>query len=40
MYDRASAGLTTMTIKFSKNHNLPDGFAEKMSALGYTITLV
>ena len=40
MYDRASAGLTTMTIKFSKKHNLPDGFAEKMSALGYTITLV
>ena len=40
MYDRATAGLTTMTIKFSKNHNLPDGFAEKMSALGYTITLV
>jgi surface protein len=40
MYDRATAGLTTMTIKFSKKHNLPDGFAEKMSALGYTITLV
>ena len=40
MYDRASNGLTTMTIKFSKKHNLPDGFAEKMSALGYTITLV
>jgi surface protein len=40
MYDRASNGLTTMTIKFSKSHNLPDGFAEKMSALGYTITLV
>ena len=39
MYDRASNGLTTMTIKFSKKHNLPDGFAEKMSALGYTITL-
>ena len=40
MYDRASNGLATMTIKFSKSHNLPDGFAEKMSALGYTITLV
>ena len=40
MYDRASNGLTTMTIKFNKRHNLPDGFAEKMSALGYTITLV
>ena len=40
MYDRASNGLATMTIKFSKKHNLPDGFAEKMSALGYTITLV
>jgi surface protein len=40
MYDRASAGLATMTIKFSSKHNLPDGFAEKMSALGYTITLV
>lgn len=40
MYDRASNGLTTMTIKFSTKHNLPDGFAEKMSALGYTITLV
>ena len=40
MYDRASAGLTTMTIKFSTKHNLPDGFAEKMSALGYTIQLV
>jgi surface protein len=39
MYDRASNGLATMTIKFSKRHNLPDGFAEKMSALGYTITL-
>lgn len=40
MYDRASNGLTTMTIKFNTKHNLPDGFAEKMSALGYTITLV
>ena len=40
MYDRASTGLTTMTIKFSTKHNLPDEFAEKMSALGYTITLV
>ena len=39
MYDRASAGLATMTIKFNKNHNIPDGFTEKMTALGYTITL-
>lgn len=39
MYDRASAGLATMTIKFNKKHNIPDGFTEKMTALGYTITL-
>ena len=40
MYDRASNGLDKMTIKFSSKHNIPDGFIDKMTARGYTITLV
>lgn len=38
LYDRATAGLPTMTIKFSSKHNIPDGFVDKMTARGYTIT--
>ena len=40
MYDRKTNGLGATTIEFSKSHNLPDGFKDKMEALGYTITLV
>ena len=40
MYDRKTAGLTEMTIKLSKNHNIPDGWTDKMVARGYTIVLV
>lgn len=39
MYDRKSAGLVDMTLKFNKKHNIPDGWIDKMTALGYTITL-
>ena len=38
MYDRAAAGLPTMTIQFSSKHNIPDGFIDAMTAKGYTIT--
>ena len=38
MYDRATNGLPTMTIKFKAKHNLPDGFVAAMTARGYTIT--
>ena len=38
MYDRATAGLTNMTIKLHKNHNVPDGWAAKMTERGYTIS--
>lgn len=38
MYDRATNGLPTMTIKFNAKHNLPDGFVAAMTARGYTIT--
>ena len=40
MYDRATAGLPTMTIKFNRKHNIPNGFVDKMTARGYTITTV
>ena len=40
MYDRKTAGLTNMTIKISSNHNVPDGWIDKMTARGYTITKV
>lgn len=39
MYDRASAGLTNMTIKLHSKHNIPDGWKEKMTARGYTIVI-
>lgn len=38
MYDRASNNKTASTIKFSSKHNIPDGFIDKMTARGYTIT--
>ena len=38
LYDRATAGLPTMTIKFNAKSNIPDGFVDKMTARGYTIT--
>lgn len=38
IYDRASNNKTTATIKFSSKHNIPDGFIDKMTAKGYTIT--
>lgn len=38
MYDRATARLPTMTIKFSTHHNIPEGFIDKMTVKGYTIT--
>ena len=38
MYDRATAGLTNMTINLHKNHNVPDGWAAKMAERGYTIS--
>lgn len=40
MYDRVANGLTeTFIIQFSSKHNVPNGWAEKMSAKGYTITI-
>ena len=38
LYDRATAGLPTMTLRFNAMHNIPDGFVDKMTARGYTIT--
>ena len=38
MYDRATNGLPTMTIKFNAKHNLPDGFIAAMTARGYVIS--
>lgn len=40
MYDRKTAGYSNMTIKLSKNHNIPDGWTDSMNNRGYTITLV
>ena len=40
MYDRATAGLPAMTIKFSTRHNIPEGWIDKMTARGYTIAIV
>lgn len=40
MYDRTTNGLTaTFTIQFSSNHNIPDGWTDKATARGYTITI-
>ncbi len=38
LYDRAAAGLPTMTIAFHAKHTLPDGFKEALTAKGYVIT--
>ena len=35
MYDREKAGLGPVTIYFNENHNIPDGFKEKMKERGY-----
>ena len=40
MHDRATAGLTAMTIKIKSTANIPDGWEDSMAALGYTITKV
>ena len=40
MHDRATAGLTAMTIKIKSTANIPDGWETQMAALGYTITKV
>lgn len=41
MYDRVANNLTnTFTIKFSSRHNIPDGWIDKMTARGYTISIV
>nr|DAI59084.1 MAG TPA: protein of unknown function DUF285 [Crassvirales sp.] len=41
MYDRIANNLTnTFTIKFSSKHNIPDGWIDKMTARGYTISIV
>ena len=40
MYDRATAGLTAMTIRIKSTANIPDGWEEQMAARGYTITKV
>ena len=39
MYDRKSNGLGDAILQFSPSHNIPDGFVDKMTAKGYTITL-
>lgn len=41
MYDRVINGLTTtFTIKFSSKHNIPESWIDKMTARGYTISIV
>ncbi len=40
MHDRATAGLTAMTIKLKSAANIPSGWGTKMAARGYTITKV
>ena len=41
MYDRIANNLTnTFTIKFSSKHNIPEGWIDKMTARGYTISIV
>ena len=41
MYDRIANNLTNpFTIKFSSKHNIPDGWIDKMTARGYTISIV
>ena len=39
IYDRAANGLSALNICFSSNHNIPDGFIDKMTAKGYTIIM-
>lgn len=41
MYDRIANNLTNIfTIKFSSKHNIPEGWIDKMTARGYTISIV
>lgn len=41
MYDRVINGLTTkFIIRFSSKHNIPEGWIDKMTARGYTISIV
>ena len=40
MYDREKAGLGPVTIYFNENHNIPDGFKEKMKERGYEISYI
>ncbi len=40
MHDRATAGLTAMTIKLKSTANIPEGWEASMAARGYTITKV
>ncbi len=41
MYDRIANNLTnTFTIKFNSKHNIPEGWIDKMTARGYTISIV
>ena len=41
MYDRIANNLTnTFTIKFNSKHNIPKGWIDKMTARGYTISIV
>ena len=39
MYDRATAGLTNMTIKVKNTTNAPENWTANMQARGYTITV-
>ena len=38
LYDRATNGLPTMTIKIKSSSNFPSGWVSKMTAKGYTIS--
>lgn len=41
MLDRVAESLiTTFIIRFSSKHNIPDGWVDKMTARGYTISIV
>lgn len=41
MYDRITNNLTNpFTIKFNSRHNIPEGWIDKMTARGYTISIV
>lgn len=37
MYDRKAAGMSTMTVRVSERHNVPDGWVAKMAARGYVV---